>query len=153
MAVRFSTGLRDNMLGSADLKTSFTNGVIYIYSGAQPSTADGAATGTLLGKVTLDAGAFAHGVATNGLNFDAPVAGVLSKAAAENWRFTGITGGTAGWFRFAGNANDDGLVSTTLTRIDGSIAKTGGDMTLSTTAIVVGAPSTVDIFQLSMAAN
>ena len=153
MAVRFSTGLRNNMLGSADLKTTFTNGVIYIYSGAQPATGDGAATGTLLGKVTVDGGAFSHGVATNGLNFDAPASGVLAKAAAENWRFTGITDGTAGWFRFAGNPNDDGLASTVLPRIDGSIAKSGGDMTLSTTAIVTGAPSTVDVFQLSMAAN
>jgi len=153
MAVRFSTGLRDAMLGSIGLDAAFTNGVIYIYSGAQPATADSAAAGTLLGVVTVDALAFVHGAATNGLNFDAPVAGTIAKAVSENWKFNGITAGTAGWFRFAGNPNDDGSASTTLSRIDGTVAKTGGDMTLSNTAIVVAAPNTVDVFQLTMAAN
>ena len=153
MAVRFSTGLRNAMLGSTGLDAALTNGVIYIYSGAQPATADSAIAGVLLGKVTVDAGAFAHGSPTNGLNFDSPVAGVIAKAAAENWQFNGVADGTAGWFRFAGNPNDDGTSSTTLSRIDGSIAKTGGDMTLSNTAIVTAAPNTVDVFQLTMAAN
>ena len=153
MAVRFSTGLRDKMLGSADLKTALANGIINIYTGAQPASADSAASGTLLGTVTVDAGAFTHGVATNGVNFDTPVAGVLAKAVSENWKFNGIVSGTAGYFRFVGNPVDDGLVSTILPRIDGSVAKTGGDMTLSNTAITAGAPSTIDVFQLTMAAN
>jgi len=153
MAVRFSTGLRDDILGSTGLSTSLNDGVIHIYSGSQPSTADSAISGVLLGTVTVDAGAFTPGSPTNGLSFDAPNSGVVAKAAAENWKFNGIVDGTAGWFRFVGNAIDDTLVSTTLPRIDGSIAKTGGDMTLSNTAITAGAPSTVDIFELAMAAN
>jgi len=141
------------MLGSTGLDAALANGTIYIYSGAQPATADSAAAGVLLGQVTVDALAFTHGVATNGINFDNAAAGSIAKAVSENWKFNGITSGTAGWFRFAGNPNDDGTSSTTLSRIDGSVAKTGGDMTLSNTAIVGGAPSTVDVFQLTMAAN
>jgi len=153
MAVRFSTGLRDDILGSVGLSASLNDGVIHIYSGAQPATADSAISGVLLGTVTIDGGAFVPGTPTNGLSFDAPNTGVIAKAAAENWKFNGIVDGTAGWFRFVGNATDDTLASATLPRIDGSIAKTGGDMTLSNTAIVAAAPNTVDIFELAMAAN
>lgn len=153
MAVRFSTGLRDDILGSTGLSTSLNDGVIHIYSGSQPTNADSAVSGVLLGTVSVDAGAWVPGSPGNGLSFDAPNSGVVAKAAAENWKFNGIVDGTAGWFRFVGNAIDDTLASTTLPRIDGSIAKTGGDMTLSNTAITAGAPSTVDIFELAMAAN
>lgn len=153
MALRFSSGLRDAMLDSTGLRGALANGTIYIYSGAQPATADSAAPGTLLGQVTVDAGAFTHGVATNGLNFDAAVGGLITKAAGENWRFDGITGGTAGWFRFAGNPLDDGTSSTTLARIDGSIAKTGGDLSLSNITVTAAAPNTIDVFQLNMAEN
>lgn len=153
MALRFSSGLRDAMLGSAGLKGALANGTIYIYSGAQPANADGAAAGTLLGQVTVDAGTFTAGNATNGINFGLPSGGIIAKAAAENWKFNGLTAGTAGWFRFVGNALDDGNTSTLLPRIDGSVAKTGGDLNLSNTAIVAGAPSTIDVFNLNMAAN
>lgn len=153
MAIRFSTGLKNAMLGDTGLKSALADGVIHIYSGAQPSSANDAATGTLLGTVTVDAGAFTPGVATNGLEFEAASGGSISKAAAENWQFSGITNGTAGWFRFVGNAVDSGAQSTTLPRIDGSIARTGGDMTLSSTTITAGAPNTIDVFQLSMGNN
>lgn len=151
MSVRFSKGLRQMMLGSADLKTAFTNSVLRIYSGVQPTSADGAITGTLLLEVTVDGGAFNHGSAANGLNFDAPVDAVLSKAVAEAWKGNGLVLGTAGWARLSGNPLDDGTSSITLARIDLAVAKTGGDLNLSNTSIVVGAPTTVDVFQINMA--
>lgn len=153
MAVRFSTGLRDKMLGSESFLTAFTNGVLRIYSGAQPSSADNAATGTLLLEVTVGGGTFSHGVATNGLNFDAPIAGIISKAAVEAWQGTGITAGTAGWARLSGNPLDDGTSSTTLARMDMSVAKTGADLSLSNTAVATGAPQTIDVFTLAMPAQ
>lgn len=148
--LRFSTGLRDKMLGSQSLKDAFQNGVLRIYSGAQPASPDNAVTGTLLMEITVDAGAFTHGVGTNGLNFDAPVSGVLSKAAAETWRGNGVAAGTAGWARLSGNPLDDGTSSTTLPRIDMSVARSGADLNLSTTAIAIGAPTTIDTFALTM---
>lgn len=151
MSVRFSKGLRQMMLGSADLKTAFTNSVLRVYSGVQPTSADGAITGTLLLEVTVDGGAFSHGSPTNGLNFDAPVDAVLAKAVAENWKGNGVVQGTAGWARLSGNTLDDGTVSEVLARIDLAVAKTGGDLNLSNTSIVVGAPTTVDVFQINMA--
>ena len=150
MAIRFSEGLRDKMLGSADLKTAFTNGVLRIYSGVQPTSANNAKTGTLLLEVTVVGLTFTHGVATNGLNFDAPSEGIIAKAVAEAWQGNGITDGVAGWGRLSGNPLDDGTSSTTLARIDVAVAKTGGDLNLSNTTIVNGAPTTVDVFQLTM---
>lgn len=157
MALRFSTGLKNALLGESGIDTGanglrgvFKDGVINVYSGAQPASADDAVTGTLLGTVTVDGAAFTPGSPTGGLEFGAPASGVVAKSVAETWKFTGLAAGTAGWFRFVGNALDGGASSTSLPRIDGSIARTGGDLNLSNTTIAVGAPTTIDVFQLTM---
>ncbi len=150
MALRYSTGLRNKLLNDTGIRSALANGVIRIYSGAQPVNANAAVTGTLLLTITKSSGAFTHGSATNGINFDAPVDAVLSKAAAEVWSGVGVAGGTMGWFRFSGNPLDDGSSSTTLARIDGSIAKVGGDLEVNSTTVVTGQPNTVDQFDLSM---
>jgi len=155
--VRYSTGTLDKLLGENGVDTGanglrgiFKDCVIDIYTGGQPATANAAATGTMLGRVTLSAGAFTEGVATNGLEFDAPASGVLSKAAAETWQFTGLADGVAGWFRLRGNAVDSGALSTTLPRIDGSIGTTAGDMKLSNVNVVTSAVSTIDTFNIAL---
>jgi len=148
--LRFSTGLRDGILNETGIKEAMTDGVLRLYSGAQPASADTAVAGTLLVEVTLDGGAFSHGSATNGLEFDAPAAGVLSKAAAETWLGTGLADGVAGWFRFCANPVDSGGASTTLARIDGSVGKSSADLNLSNTNIVTGVPSTIDVFNITM---
>ena len=144
MTIRLSTGLRDNLAGTTGFAATFANGVIEIYTGAQPATADAAVTGTLLGTVTLNSGAFTPGVATNGLTFAAASGGAVSKSGV--WSFSGIAAGTAGWFRLKGNAVDAGGVSTVLPRMDGSIAVSGADMNLSNIAIAVSSPNTIDAF-------
>lgn len=58
MTVRLSTALRNNLAGPTGFATTFANGVIDIYSGTQPATADAAVTGTLLGTVTQSSGAY-----------------------------------------------------------------------------------------------
>ncbi|RKZ95464.1 MAG: hypothetical protein DRQ40_03570 [Gammaproteobacteria bacterium] len=151
MAVRFSMGLRNNMLDSIGLRESFANGVLKIYSGVQPSSSNDPAPGVLLLEVSVDGLPFNPGVSTNGLNFDIPVSAIVSKAVGENWQGSGIASGTAGWARLCGNMADPGSLSETLPRIDMSVAKTGADLNLSNTAIVVAAPTTVDIFSVTMA--
>lgn len=152
MAIRFSTGLKDAILGTTGMKGSLDAGVIQIYSGAQPAAADNGATGTLLGTVTINAGST---FPADYINFDAPSAGVLAKAAGETWKFNGVADGTAGWFRFIGDpgADDGTSTSTVHPRMDGTIARSGGDMNLSNTAVVTSAPHTVDVFQISIALN
>lgn len=151
MALRLSTRLRDNLAGTTGFASTFANGVIEIYSGAQPATADAAVTGTLLGTVTLNSGAFTPGVATNGLTFAAASGGAVSKSGV--WSFNGVAAGTAGWFRLKGNAVDAGGISTVLPRLDGSIAVSGADMNLSNIVIAVSAPNTIDTFTFTFPAQ
>lgn len=149
--IRLSTRLRDNLAGALGFAATFANGVIEIYTGSQPATADSAVSGTLLGTVTLNSGAFTPGSPTNGLTFAAASGGSVSKSGV--WSFNGIATGTAGWFRFKGNAADAGAASTTLPRMDGSIAVSGADMNLSNIAITIGAPSTIDSFTYAQPAQ
>ena len=156
MSVNFSTGLVSKLLGKngtdtgADgLRGVMTNGVMRHYTGAQPVTADSPPTGTLLGSVTLAGGAFVEGTGTNGINFGAPVGKTLSKASGESWTFTGVAAGTIGYFRFQANAVDDDSSSTTLSRIDGSIGITSGDLRLSTVTSTIGAVISIDTFTVT----
>ena len=133
MTIRLSTGLRNALIGTGGgLAAVFANGIIEVYSGSQPASADAA-----------------PGSATNGLTWAAAAAGAVTKST-DNWQFTGVAAGTAGWFRLKGNAVDAGALSTTLPRLDGSIANSGGDMNLSNTSIAVGSPNTVDVFSVTM---
>lgn len=144
MTIKASTGLRDAMLGTVGFQGAFTNGVLEIYSGAQPSNADAAPTGTLLARITLDGGAFAHGSPTNGLNWDTPANGTIQKPVADNWQGVGLALGTAGWARFKGNPADNDGSSTTLARCDYSVGKTSGDIRLPNINIDVSDPVTVN---------
>lgn len=142
--IRFSTGLRNNLAGSTGLAASLTNGVIEIRTGTQPASADNAASGTLLGTMTLASGAFTPGSPTNGLTFASASGGSVSKTGT--WSFVGVAQGTAGWFRFKGNAVDAGGSSDTAIRMDGSCGSSGADLNLSNINITVGAPVTCDVF-------
>lgn len=151
--MKLSTGLRNKLAGVTGFGTTFNDGVIYVYSGPPPLNADAAVTGVLLGIITVDGGVFVFGAPGNGLGFDAPVAGVVSKAAAEAWKFTGLAAGVAGWFRLMANAVDNLGVSAVLPRLDGTIAVSGADMNLSNINVAVGAPNTIDVFQFTVPAQ
>ena len=151
MSVRLSTKLRTNLAGTTGFAATFANGIIEVRTGTQPATADSAATGTLLGTITLNSGAFVAGTATNGLTFAAAANGAVSKSGV--WSFNGLAAGTAGWFRLKGNALDNDALSTTLPRLDGSIATSGADLNLSNIAISIGAPNTVDSFTFTFPAQ
>lgn len=132
MAVRTSGGLKNYALDSG-LKTAFdTTGRINVYTGAQPATADTAASGTLLGTLTLSATSF--GAAASGA---IAIAAVTSDTSAD-------ATGTAGYVRFyrtgdtapgsAGNGTTDRrldlLIGTDIT-IDNAAVVTGGTIALS----------------------
>lgn len=152
MALRFSTALRNATIGTVGMAGALSTGVIEIYTGAQPATANDPVSGTLLGTVTTNGAAFTPGSATNGLTFATAADGAVAKEAS-NWQFTGLATGSAGWFRFKGNAVDAGGSSTTAIRLDGSIATSGGDMTIGNINVTVGAPNTVDQFVLTYPAQ
>ncbi len=129
--------------GGGSLDELLRNGIVEIYTGSQPATADAGETGTLLLRATISSGAFVAGVATNGLNIATAASGVSSKEAAEVWSGVGLANGTAGWFRFHSNAYTLGL-STTAVRMDGVCGITSGEMQMSSLSVAIGATITVD---------
>jgi hypothetical protein len=134
------------------LKDVMKDGVLKIYSGAQPATADAAATGTLLATITVGSGAWVAGAFDNGLEFeDDPLSGEIEKNS-EVWSGLGLADGTAGWFRFYANPTDAGTSSTTLPRIDGSVGTSNNDLVMASTAIVTGRTYTIDSFKITLPA-
>jgi hypothetical protein len=66
MTLKYSTGARQFMASYGSFKDAFQNGHIEIYTGAQPATADDAATGTLLCTITDASAARTSEVLANG---------------------------------------------------------------------------------------
>lgn len=132
----------------------FRNGVMRIYTGTQPSTAELIESGSLLVEITQASGAFVSGSPENGLNFgEAASNAVLGKHPDETW--SGVAGltGTAGWFRFYPNDVDTHIgaaVSGNKIRFDGSIATSGAQLNMSNTSITSGGTTTIDSVAISL---
>jgi len=144
MALKLSTGLRDDMLDTNPFRTSLDASRLKIYSGAAPASADDAE-----GTELVDIGS-AH-VDTHCHFLAAAVAGVISKDA-NVW--SGVAGatGTASYFRLVVNT-DTGVLSTTEIRLQGTIGTSGADLNMSSVSIVSGATQTIDTFDLTMPAS
>jgi hypothetical protein len=138
MAVKHSTPLKNFSIDSGFGSAFDTTGRLNIYTGAQPATPDTAASGTLLGTLTLSADAFA--VSSGG---SASINTVTSATA--------VASGTAGWFRFfrtGDTAPGSAGNGTTDRRMDGTI---GTDMTIDNAAVVSGGTLAVSTFTYSYA--
>ncbi|NDY56778.1 hypothetical protein G3N56_08475 [Desulfovibrio sulfodismutans] len=152
MALRLSTGLRNKLLSTGSFKETLADGVIRIFPGVQPTTADDAEGATHLAQITLGSGTFTAGQAASGLEFGTAAGGILSKNTGEVWSGVAATSGTAGWFRFY--ANDLGTgASTDTARFDGSISTSGAQLNMSSTAITAGATTTIDSFTITFPAS
>lgn len=110
-------------------------GHLEIRSGAMPATVGTAATGTLLGTLTLSATAF--GGSSSGVDTANAITGDSSADAT----------GTAGYFR----AYDSASVAV----IDGTISATGGggELQLDNTSIVAGGTINVTAWTITMPAQ
>lgn len=150
MAERLSTGFVNAVNATGSVKNVMANGVIHIYSGSQPATADAIETGDLLMIITKDSAAFVAGEATNGLNMGVSTDGVLAKAVAETWSGLGLegagTGTVAGWFRWYANDVTTGA-STTAIRVDGAIGTSSSyELQMTNTVIAKDGPTTISTF-------
>jgi len=161
MTVLYSTALIQRLFGEQGVDTGANGlkglmkyGVIRIYAGSQPTSADAAVGGaTLLGSITVNGGAFTEGSTANGLQLLAPAGRTISKSA-DVWKYTGLAAGTMGWFRFQANATDDDALDTsawTRVRIDGSVGITSGDLRMTSVTSAVGSTATIDTFVITAA--
>jgi hypothetical protein len=161
MAVRLSTGIRTAMLsaggigtgGTGGLKTLLDGGVIDIFTGSQPASADYVETGTKLVRISSTSGTrlFAGSDPHDGLRFGTAVAGVLGRTVPA-WTGSVIVAGVAGWFRFYGTTGTSGTSATTW-RFDGGVGVSGADLNLSHTDLVVDSVLTLSTFNITQPAE
>lgn len=146
MAVMESTGFVEAILGPRSFDQIFRDGVIQIWSGSQPTSADEAPVGTLLGLVTADGVDWSAGAASGGLRFSRTGRYVV-KDPAQLWQFKGIASGTAGWFRLLPNSVDPATRSMAAPRIDGAVgaADAAGDAQIKLPSINITPGLTIDI--------
>lgn len=127
MVHRLTQGLRSAMKGH----------FMTFYTSTQPANADLAANGIRLVTFTL------NGDGVTGLDYDDPVAGVITKGTnggvGESWTGTSVAAGTAGWFRcwVAGDNPDN--AATVYPRWDGAIGTSGQEINVSNAGVDNGA--------------
>lgn len=114
----------------AGITALLNGGTVQIRTGSQPATVGTAATGTLLGTLTLSATAF--GAPTSGTASANAITGDTSADAS----------GTAGWFR-AISSGATAIIDGTITASGG-----GGEMIISNVNVVAG--GTLDISSWSI---
>lgn len=147
MAFKFSTGLRNALLGVGSLKAiletnNTTRILIYEAAGSIPASADDATSDTVLVTITNGSG---------DLTFTAPSAGVdvLAKDTGETWSGTVANTGVAAYFRLVVDTDDGTGASTTAVRIQGTIGEVTGDMILSDTSLTATNTQQIDYFAIS----
>lgn len=147
MAEIISTTLANAVLD--EIVTLMADGIIVIYSGSQPATADateGAAVA--LCEITDGGGAFSGGSPTNGINL-VRSGQTLIITGTESWEGVADATGTAGWFRFYDNSYTLGA-DTGSSRFDGRISTSGAEINLNTTALVEDGPVTITSFVFTL---
>jgi hypothetical protein len=138
MTLQVSSGFKSAILGPEAFEDIFLNGSIGVFTGPQPDTADAAARGTLLGRVTQNGIVWTPRATNGGLRFlrNGPY---VSNVQGDDWLLVPSAAGIAGWWRLVSNAEDGMGASYSLPRIDGAIAEDGTpEMVLENTTLQQG---------------
>lgn len=143
MALKISTGLRDHILATGDFQSAVDGGVIRIYNGPVPATADAALSGNTL-LVTISNNSAGTGITMNA----APAGGVLGKNSGEVWSGDVAANGVPTFYRFS-PLTDDFLLSTTAKRVQGSVGSAGYDLNFANTSFVVGETKRIDVYDIA----
>lgn len=136
---KFSTGLRNEMLAGGSFKSIMDGGILAIFEGAPPASADEAVPGPPILVLTAD------GVG-GALHFAAAAEnGAIGKDSSELWKGTITTTGQASWFRYMA-PSDTGGQSLTEPRIQGTIGVAGTDMLMANTTLTATEEFTLNYF-------
>lgn len=128
MAIQYGTTLRSNQLDQIE-STAGTGALLRIYTGSPPADCGTAASGTKLVEMTLP---------SDWMN----AASSGTKTKLGTWSGTGITGGTAGYFRITDSAG-------TTTHVQGTVGQGSGDLSLDNTVIATSQVVTVSTFTIT----
>lgn len=142
--IKVSTGFRVAQAVTGSIKEILDGGLVHLYSGAVPASADAA-----LGGATLLCEISAGGSGTP-VTFEptAPL-GVVKKSVSENWTGNNLAGGTPTFFRYVING-DNGSASSSAIRLQGTAGPLGSDMFISALPLVNGAPQAFSVFELTI---
>lgn len=143
MALKLSTGLRDHLLTTGDFRSGVGGGVIRVYNGPIPATADAALSGNTL-LVVISNNSTGAGITMNTTS----ASGVLGKNPAEVWSGTVVANGTPTFYRYS-PLTDDFSLSTTAKRLQGTVGSAGFDLNFANTAFVAGEVKRVDTFDIA----
>lgn len=144
MALKFSTGLRNDILDTGDLVTLF-DGTIKVYAGTVPADAD-ASLGAATELVEYTVG----GDGVTELSLDTTASGgAIGKAPAETWQGDAGATGVATFWRFE-TSGDTGGASASELRIQGTIGGAGADLFVQSTTFTSGQTYTLDYFSISI---
>lgn len=140
MIVRLNTALRnrilDNLFNPATTVNMLDGGVAEFRTGAQPASADSAATGTVVATVALPADAMA-----------AASGGSIAKNATAWQDLSADAAGTVGWARFK---SADG---TLVMDLDATDTAGNGSIKIDNPTVLLGQQFNVTAFTLTMPAT
>lgn len=143
MAFKFSSELRRQQCVVGSLKSILDGGIVRVYSGPVPASAD---SGVLESNVTLCD--ITNG--EEGLTFEATASNAtLTKSLSEVWQGNNTENGVATFFRFI-MPTDSGLMSSTEVRIQGSVGGPSSDLTISNATLIKGAPQRLEYFAIAL---
>jgi hypothetical protein len=147
MTTKASTGLRNHMLATGSLKAALDGGFLELYQGPEPATADAPidpAQHKLLVRIYSDG-------TSAGLTLSSTAADGFIEKSTQTWSGTNIDTGTVQFFRFVG-PSDSGALSTTLARLQGTVARAGADLNITSVELTAGAPQAVNFFSIALPA-
>lgn len=117
--ISISTGLLTAILQDTSLLRVMERGIIHVYSGPQPGSANEPVTGTLLGEITNNGVPSLVGSAVGLLLEPDGVAAIKHRGS---WGLRGIASGVPGWWRFKADITDTNEFSYLMSRIDGGFS-------------------------------
>jgi hypothetical protein len=145
MAIRLSDGLRTKIVASG-LLDAFDGGTgrINIYTGSQPANAATAASGTLLGTLTLASDSADAGASAGECEFNT----VTSDTSAD-------ASGTAGWGRIylTGDTAPGSTADSDDRRLDFSVGTSGADVNFDTVTFVAGGTIAISSLSITLPAS
>lgn len=142
MAFKFSTELRRQQCVVGSLKSILDGGVIRLYSGPVPGSADAALAGNdLLCEITAGG---------NGVTFESVANGAtLTKSLSEIWQGDNLANGFVSFFRFV-MPSDSGVQTSSEVRMQGTVGGPADDLTISSPSLIQGATQRLEYFAIAL---
>lgn len=144
---KFSTALLNHINVTGSIKSALDSGLLDIYSGPVPESADAAIDESCVKLATISVGGDGTKLTFSGTSSN----GVLTKTAAETWQGSVLATGTASFFRYY-VPSDDGSsadASAAHPRVQGTVGTDiSSDMVLPSTSLTSGNTQQISVFQI-----